>query len=170
MEINWVAVSAVADVIGVIGVVLSVMYLARQIRKQTDEARLTATRDLACQLNDVIGLYVTDPELLQQHRAASDDLMKLPPEVRHRVSTQMNRVIRIVEQNFLHMRHSNLDSAYVTSMDRRTLEIMSQPSYQQWWTLNRDAYGAEFRQYIEDRIAAGQSAGYVSSFRRPSGD
>lgn len=64
MDINWIAVSAIADVVGVVGVVLSVVYLAQQIRKQTAEARLTATRELACQLNEVVGLYITDPDLL----------------------------------------------------------------------------------------------------------
>lgn len=61
-----------------------------------------------------------------------------------------------------------MSAAYVTSMNRRTLEIMSQPSYQHWWALNRDAYGQDFCQYIDERIAAAHASGYVSSFRKGS--
>ena len=37
----------ISEIIGSAAVVISVVYLAFQVRKQTEEARLAATRDLA---------------------------------------------------------------------------------------------------------------------------
>ena len=48
---NWEAVGAIAELIGAMGVILSLVYLARQIRQSTDQVSLntTATRATAFQ-------------------------------------------------------------------------------------------------------------------------
>ncbi len=42
---NWDALGAIGEIVGATAVVISVIYLAVQIRKQTVESRLSATRD-----------------------------------------------------------------------------------------------------------------------------
>lgn len=44
---NWDAIAAVGEIMGALAVVVSVAYLAVQIRKQTAESRLTAARELS---------------------------------------------------------------------------------------------------------------------------
>jgi hypothetical protein len=44
---NWETISASSEIVGVIAVVASVIYLATQIKNQTTESRLVATRELA---------------------------------------------------------------------------------------------------------------------------
>jgi hypothetical protein len=51
---NWEAIGAVGEVFGAIAVVVSVIYLAIQVRKQTEEARLAATRELAAQFQSMV--------------------------------------------------------------------------------------------------------------------
>ena len=44
---NWDALGAISEALGAVVVVASVWYLAIQIRRQTEEASMTATRELA---------------------------------------------------------------------------------------------------------------------------
>jgi hypothetical protein len=46
---NWDATGAVGEIIGAIAVVVSVVYLGLQIRKQANESRFTAARELCSQ-------------------------------------------------------------------------------------------------------------------------
>jgi hypothetical protein len=43
---TWDAIGAVGEIVGAVAVVVSVIYLSVQVEKQTEEARLTATREL----------------------------------------------------------------------------------------------------------------------------
>ena len=49
---NWDAIGAVGEIIGAVGVIASVMYLALQIKKQTRESQMAAMRDLSHQLQE----------------------------------------------------------------------------------------------------------------------
>ena len=44
---NWDAIGALSESVGAIAVFITLLYLAIQIRAQTKESRLTATRDLS---------------------------------------------------------------------------------------------------------------------------
>ena len=45
-SMNWDAAGAIGEIIGATAVVVSVIYLAVQIRGQTEQAKLAATREL----------------------------------------------------------------------------------------------------------------------------
>ena len=44
---NWDAIGALSESVGAIAVFITLLYLVIQIRAQTKESRLTATRDLS---------------------------------------------------------------------------------------------------------------------------
>ncbi len=57
---NWDAIGAVGEIFGVAAVVISVVYLAAQIKSQTAESRLAATRDLAGKRAEIMKLVGAD--------------------------------------------------------------------------------------------------------------
>ena len=52
---NWDAVGSVAETIGALGVILSLIYLANQIRNQNRQARLDSINELTRQRNECSG-------------------------------------------------------------------------------------------------------------------
>ena len=62
---NWDALGAIGEIVGATAVVISVFYLAVQIRKQTVESRLTATRDVSDKRSGFMKLLVSDEDLSQ---------------------------------------------------------------------------------------------------------
>ena len=47
MELNWDAIGAVGEIVGALAVVVSLIYLATQIRTQNIEARLAAVHEIS---------------------------------------------------------------------------------------------------------------------------
>ena len=62
---NWDALGAIGEIVGATAVAISVIYLAVQIRKQTVESRLSATRDLSDKRSGFMKVLVSDEDLSQ---------------------------------------------------------------------------------------------------------
>ena len=62
-NVNWEIVSASGDWIGAFVVVITLFYLAKQIKKQNDIARYTALKDLLDEINHANALQVQDAQV-----------------------------------------------------------------------------------------------------------
>jgi len=163
---NWDAAGAIGEMIGAVAVVASVIYLAVQIRKQTQEARLAATRDLATQFQAGLDLIVQDKELCAAWGKGVQNYLGLPDEERLRIALLMQRITRVLEAQFLHEINENVDSSYFESVKLGYFEGMTYPGYQQWWELSRDLFDVQFREYIDGLVVEAKQKGYTSSFKK----
>ena len=75
---NWDAIGATGEIIGALAVVISVVYLAVQIRKQTAEARLAAARELSTLYIQCFRTLREDKELSSIYMKAIQDYEGLP--------------------------------------------------------------------------------------------
>ena len=95
---NWDAIGAVGEMIGASAVVISVIYLALQIRKQTHESRLAATRELNNHYLQAQAVLTEDGEIASIYLRAVQDYESLPDVDRLRISLHFHRNFRIMEQ------------------------------------------------------------------------
>lgn len=163
--LNWEAVGAIAEGLGAIAVIMSVLYLAVQIRSQTREARLTATRELASEYLDRTEYIIRDKALTELHRVGVHDYMALPEDDRMRVSLMWLNLLRVMEQQYLHNHHASIDNRYSSSILRGQSELMAFPGIQTWWEFSRDGFDDEFRLHIDMLIKQAQATTYKSSFK-----
>jgi hypothetical protein len=163
---NWDAISAISEVAGVLFVIASVWYLAIQIRKQTDEARMTATRELARDFNEYNADLSRDPEFVKLYRKALADIDSLEDDDRFRVGAFISRLFRCFEQHYLHLSGRTVDAPYMASINFRMREMLALPGIQLWWERNRSAYESHFRDYVESLLIEAKSTGYESSFKK----
>ena len=61
---NWDAVGAVAEVVGALGVIISLVYLALQIRQSNSTDKLTATLSLQESYNQVGDIFLREGSYL----------------------------------------------------------------------------------------------------------
>jgi hypothetical protein len=163
---NWEAIGEISDTAGVIVVVASVWYLAAQVRKQTDEARMTATRELARDFSEVTGDISRDPELTSLYRRAIGDIDSLEDDDRLRIGMLFTRVFRCYEQHYLHVFGNTVESLYIESINTRMREMLTFPGVQRWWALNNAAFEVNFRSYVDALLIEAKTIGYQSSFRK----
>lgn len=78
--LNWDAIGAVGEILGAVAVLLTLVYLANQIRQAKEVARFGAARDIMNSYNDLNKLLVTDPTLrlaLEKKTPLSNDEKEL---------------------------------------------------------------------------------------------
>ena len=80
---NWSSIGIGADVIAAIGVIVSLLYLARQIRAQAKETSLSATRDLARDWADMLRFTLGDEQNFDIYRRALHDYNGLSDDDHH---------------------------------------------------------------------------------------
>ena len=94
---NWEAAGAIGEIIGASAVVLSVIYLAFQIKMQTEESRLAATRELSSQTQALMGVLLANPELIIRYGKAVQKYENLPNEDRLWAAMLFQRMFRVME-------------------------------------------------------------------------
>jgi len=154
-----------AEIIGAAAVVISVGYLAIQIGRQTDQARLTATRELAGEWSQLMQSIMEDPEICDIFLRAVDDYEALPNIERLRMAVLFQRVIRLLEQERLHIRKGHIEPEIFDSMNRARFEFLTFPGVQTWWKLSKELFASEFQAHVDDLIEKAQKKGYDSTFK-----
>jgi hypothetical protein len=162
---NWDAIGAGGEVFGAVAVVVSVVYLAIQVRKQTEESKLAATRDLAAQFQAGLDMLAQDGELISIWAVGVRDYRSLPNEERLRLSMYFQRMTRVIEAQYLHLHTENVNSAYFESIQLSFSEFLSYPGSQQWWELSKDLFGVEFRNYLDVLIVKANEKRYGSTVK-----
>ncbi|RLA41663.1 MAG: hypothetical protein DRR06_15620 [Gammaproteobacteria bacterium] len=170
MAINWDALGALAEGLGAIAVIMSVLYLATQIRSQTKEARLSATRELAIETSRLLQAIALDREFSEIYQAGLYDYKNLPDNDRMRVSYMFQVYLNLNEQQYFHTQHGSIDEAYLESSERSFKQFFSISGVQEYWHLSKDAYGEGYVSYVDNLIAEAQSIKYTNTFNRESSD
>ena len=148
---HWDAIGAIGEVFGALAVVASVGYLAVQIRKQTDQSRLSATRELATQFQAGLDMLALDGELCSIWYRGMGDYQALTKEDRVRLSMFFQRMTRVIEAQYIHSLTEQADATYFESVQLAYFEFLTYPGAQQWWEVSKGMFGAEFQSYL-DRI------------------
>ena len=164
---NWDAASAVGEIVGALAVVVSVIYLAAQVRKQTEEAKLSATRDLATQGDQIIDRINSDLTLTSVYRKGVQHYNQLTDDERLWTALIFQRFTRVMEQQIMHLEKENSDPIYFESFRRVFFEGVRFPGYQQWWQNSASLFGDDFQDYVNSLIVEAKAKGYESSFKKP---
>ena len=162
---NWNAAGAIGEIVGATAVVVSVIYLAIQIRGQTEQAKLAATRDLMNSFNESLDRIVDDPTIAKLWLDGIYAYNDLPNTDRIRVSSLNQRLMRLIEQHHLHIKKGHIDPSFFASMDRAYSDWITKPGVQQWWESAKDMFEAGFAGIVDSQIAAGKERGYESSYK-----
>jgi len=118
---NLSAITAVGGMIGAAGVIISVAYLAIQIKKQTAESRLAATRELAAQHQESMRIIAADPSMTNIDLKAVKDYLSLPADERVRIGIVFNDIFRNSEQRYLHSKGEHVEGKYLDSINKVAL-------------------------------------------------
>ncbi len=148
---------AIGELVGGVAVIASLIFVGVQIRTQTQEQRLAATRDLSRQFGDALAPVVESPELASIYRQALQDLGALQEDERLRVNLALSRVIRVMEQQFLHTTHARIDPGFSEAVGSRIEEGFELPGVQEWWRLHRSGFSPRFREHVDSVIARAET-------------
>jgi hypothetical protein len=107
---NWDAINAVSQLISSIAVVVSVLYLAVQLRSSTRVARVAAMDAAAAALRDVTKPFMENAELARLWRTGLENLDALSPEDQARFFHAAHQFLKALETIHYHYVYGLLDS------------------------------------------------------------
>ena len=155
---NWEAIGAIAELLGAIGVIASLIYLATQIRQSREQMRAATYQ----QLHEYIGESVNSlpgPEM-ELVRLGSDDFHSLNEQDAWRYGQWAIRLVISMEDAHYQHRIGMLDAERWRVYRSALQGFFSQAGFHQWWKANPELaqsnmLSPEFVALVEEILGGG---------------
>lgn len=156
---NWDAVGAIAELLGAIGVIVSLVYLSIQIRINTRqvgehsrELRIATIDSVAASFSRFRDPLIRDPELAELWLRGTKDYETLGEVERVRLGRLLQELF-FAHQN-TYSRYKEGASSEDTWLDhRQTIAAnLRQPGIRTWWATTRAIYADDFEEVVETLI------------------
>jgi len=146
--VNWEAVGTIAETIGAVGVIASLLYLAIQIRQNTKVARAETTKDL----------YLASRDAILQI-ASNDALAKIWTDIRNFESEEIARqyafyqsFFRLYELQYHLAEQDLLDSDIAESYTLIIRMFARTDFFSTYWSKARNEFNGKFANYVDQQI------------------
>ena len=145
---NWEALGAVAELLGAIGVIATLFYLAVQIRQNTRTIRAAAFQETMRDITAVADLAAQQPELSRIYLEGLNGLEKLNAEDRQRFGAFMLAFIRRVENLVYQTEQGLLDPDSWEGLREALRRIFARPGAVAWWEQSRHAFNRPLQNFV----------------------
>src|SRR5688572_6800560 len=147
---DWNAVSAIANVLAAIAVIVSVIYLGIQIRKNTDATHSQTYQLATSALAEMAGIIGSDKELARIFRVGMVD----PGALTEDESTQFGylgiSLFRRFENVFFQYQSGMIDEDFWVGHRDNILWFFHRPGMQFWWRDRKYAFSKSFREFLDE--------------------
>ena len=149
---NWEAIGAIGEIVGAIAVVLTLGYLAVQIRQNTRAVRAAshhAVTDSFNRINAVIGADASVGRIVRIGRTGIDNLTE---DEQVSLGYLYLSFFRVFET--LHYQHEigTVDEQSFQSEERSLYAALSYPGVREWWLVNTYGFSPGFRSHVDQVI------------------
>ena len=165
---NWNAVAAIAQVIASVGLFLSIIYLAVQVRQGTVLARITAEQAAVTTFRDVILPIAKDKELDRIWRIGLSDFSQLDPDDQSRffhIAFQALKGAEAVHSSYL---DRVMDEDTWQGWKTMFTYYLSAPGLRSYWSIRRGVFAGRFNEFVET-VPAPRSDIPVAGLHAPYG-
>jgi len=155
--VNWTAIGALGEVAGAVAVVLSLLYVGRQVASSNRLMRAEAFRNPNSDLNHLNAAFGTDPVFRSALPLAreAEDRASLPPSDRVVVDLYLLSITNIFEQLVREVNEGILDDAAIESFGAQA--IFDLPYYRDSWPFYARALSHSFVAFAEGRFGLDSS-------------
>ena len=158
MDINTLA--AWGEFLGGIAVVVSLVYLAGQIRQNSRLLAASTSTTTDNYNNSMNTLIIQDPVMARIFWDGLADRETLSEPDRRRFDPMMSMTVNSFQQHFRLARDGVLGSEAWTDIEKGQSYLAHQPGFRDFWTQWREAaYSGRFRDYMDGLIRESEAAG-----------
>jgi hypothetical protein len=148
MDWNWDAISAISQLVGSFGVVLSVLYLAVQVHQSTRVARVAMQDAAATALREVTKPFMENPELERIWRIGLEDIGALSVEERARFFHATYQFLKAFETIHSHYVYGLMDKQLWDGWLGLLRHYIAAPGIASYWTLRPELFSERFRIFV----------------------
>jgi len=149
---NWEMISAIGQMLGAIGVIISIVYLAAQIRNQSKESQRGAMNVLTTHWSDLNRTLVENPEIAVLWLRALRSFDDLDAKSKLRFGAHLGRFLRFADSLYLNFLDGTLDRRLWRGYERTIADTVAYPGFQSWWVTRKHWHTDEFCALIDRNI------------------
>ena len=145
---NWEAIGAVGEIVGAGAVVVSLIYLAVQIRTQNSESRIAGNHAISEGFRDSIA-ELSDPNLADISYRSISSVDSITDQELLQTFAVYQRILRVWEEAYgLHLA-DRIDLDLWNGMERQYTSFLAHAGIRHVWELRKGYYGEKFRTYVD---------------------
>jgi len=150
---NWEALGAIGEIVGAVAVVLTLGYLAVQIRQNTRAVRAASFQTIDQSRSDFLST-ILDPEVLDVYLRGMRDRSTLPEIERAKFDILMNKLFTGLENQLYQYEHGNSEEEVLECLRGVTRWYFRHPGVKQWWEVKVAPYTETFTRFVENEAAS----------------
>jgi len=151
---NWTMIGAVGEVIGALGVIITLAYLAKQVGANTRQLRLAAERDIYQANREHLLLLAQDRDLATLWRSGMADPSGLDSVQRLQLRAFLLDLTLDWQRTHDFAEAGELGSRIAEATRRWRWDVMAAPAYREFFEARKHLLADDFREVIEREIAS----------------
>jgi hypothetical protein len=154
---DWSEIGALGNLLGALGVVVSLIYLGVQIKHQIREARVTAVHELTENFRGFLMALAENEQLGDIWVRGIYDFPGLAPVERLRLSSALGNAFRIFDTLYNYYNEGIIDAQSWATLEAPVNDLLAYPGIQAWWPTRKHWYSQPYQLRIDDKIAHSRS-------------
>lgn len=151
---NWDALGAIAELFAAVGVIVSLLYLAAQIRQNTQSVRASTFQEFTRESAETTRLALAERDLIQDLAPLLQGDREYDPAIDRQFGLIAGLWARNLQFGFMELQKGRIDKRLFDSyLSYHRENWMLSPGWSQWWHLNRKHYDKEFVSWLDSQLA-----------------
>ena len=151
---NWEAVAAIGQIVGVVMVGITLIYLALQLRQNTSSLKSSTFLAISTLMGSTMEVLTTHSDLAPILIKAQSGLEELSAAERARFGFLMMMSFRRVETVVVQRHLGFIDPELTEGFERSALSALGSKGARQWWEASKGAFSNLFSAWVDEKIAS----------------
>ena len=154
-DINWDAIGAISEALGALGVILTLVYLIRQIKQNTAATRSSAAASYSQASMSIANLLSRDVETNSLFYGFLDDPGQLSLDEKRRAEAIVSVYLHAMEEAFDLYREGTLTEEKWKSRYRQICWVTNRPGFRAYWDEFGAVYAQSFAKIVDETMESG---------------
>jgi hypothetical protein len=142
----------IGDLVGAVAVVLSLIYLAIQIRRNTEALQLSASESISRSVADINRILIESAEMNEIYLRGASDPSSLTQGENNRFNALVNILVYGWQRNYYSHKLNTLDSEIWDAQCKTIEHALRQPGYRNQWNNVSPYLGRSFSAFVNQRL------------------
>ncbi len=150
----------IGEFVSSVAVVISLIYLAVQIKKNTETERTSTYQSIVSDFGALNQSMASTPELSYMFVQGMEDFHQLNPEEKARISQIFFQCFHYFENMFYQYQKGYLEEEVWSGWKRLMLTYYSRPGFQTWWKARWSVFSEPFSEFLKTETLDQETPSY----------
>jgi len=148
--VNWDAIGAVGEVVGALTVIVTLLYLAKQIKQNSAAVKIAAAQALLSEANGTLRVASSNPQTARAVILGQTCINQLSEEERAQFIVWIFSWMRTIEQAYFQYLRGNIEEEIWEGQEVHLQQVAHAPAVITWWSMRRDYFSKSFQNYVDE--------------------